>query len=62
MGNLNIYIINIISLNTCSQIKLFSLNMSNENITNPLTKGFPREFMYNSLRRMGLNPLQDEKK
>jgi hypothetical protein len=36
--------------------------MSNENITNPLTKGFPREFMYNSLRRMGLNPLQDEKK
>jgi hypothetical protein len=36
--------------------------MSNENITNPLTEGFPREFMYNSLIIMGLNPLQDEKK
>jgi len=60
MISLDIYIIDIIPLNTCSQIKLFSIGYVNskENIMGPLTKGLLRELVYRLSRRIGLKPFK----
>jgi len=61
MVSIDIYTMNIISLIKhlySNKIIFIDYVKSKENIVNSSTKGLLREFVYNSLRGMGLKPLK----
>ena len=62
MVSLDIFVVNIIPLDSCYQVRVVAIDYtrSNDTIAEPLTKGLPRELVNQASKGIDLKPMKQK--